>query len=138
VGNALKYNQSCLPEVVIGALDDQEPFATLFVRDNGIGIAPEYHEQIFRMFRRLHRREEFEGTGAGLTICKKIVEAHGGRIWVASVPGQGSTFYFTLPRAPDGRRSNGVQPIRRTPQPQQYRHTLLAAAEDLKAAAVEP
>jgi PAS domain S-box-containing protein len=136
VGNALKYNQSGRPEVVIGAVEDQEPFATLFVRDNGIGIAGEYHEQIFRMFRRLHRREEFEGTGAGLTICKKIVEAHGGRIWVESEPGRGSTFFFTLPRAAGGRPGAGIQAIRRTPQP--LRSTLVAAAEELRAAAAEP
>jgi light-regulated signal transduction histidine kinase (bacteriophytochrome) len=108
VGNGLKYNRSDRPHVVIGLLSPgsanghgnaTEGQVTLFVRDNGIGIAPEYHEQIFRVFRRLHRREEYEGTGAGLAICKKIVEAHGGRIWVESNLGTGSTFYATL-RAP--------------------------------------
>jgi PAS domain S-box-containing protein len=108
ISNGLKYNKSPHPEVVIGARqeeadDKQSPggnFATIYVRDNGIGIDPAYHDQIFRMFRRLHRRDEIEGTGAGLTICKRIVEAHGGRLWVESVAGQGATFYFTLPRLP--------------------------------------
>jgi PAS domain S-box-containing protein len=113
VSNALKYNPGPAPEVVIGHLpaNDGSPcgrtapgLATLFVRDNGEGISRSHHEQIFRIFRRLHRRDEVEGTGAGLAICKKIVEAHGGRIWVESEVGKGSTFLFTLPCAGSGAR----------------------------------
>ncbi|HJT75802.1 MAG TPA: ATP-binding protein, partial [Gemmataceae bacterium] len=104
VGNGLKYNTSAHPEVVIGYCPDGGPagdggrLVTLYVRDNGIGIEPRYHEQIFQMFRRLHRRDEYEGTGAGLAICRKIIEAHGGTIRVESAPGRGTTFFFTLPR----------------------------------------
>jgi PAS domain S-box-containing protein len=97
ISNALKYNKSPTPEVVIGFAD-----SAFYVRDNGEGIDPAYHKQIFRVFRRQHRRDEVEGTGAGLAIAKKVAEAHGGRIWVESQLGRGATNYFTLPPASPG------------------------------------
>ena len=97
ISNALKYNTSRRPRVEIGAAKDHD--STLYVKDNGIGIEKKYHEDIFGLFRRLHTRKEYEGTGAGLTIVRKIVESHGGRIWVESEPGVGSTFHVRLPSA---------------------------------------
>jgi PAS domain S-box-containing protein len=111
VSNGLKYNTSPRPEVVLGESPENRPgWLTLFVRDNGLGIDSQYHEQIFRIFRRLHHRDEYEGTGAGLAICKKIVEAHGGQIWVESQPGQGATFFFTLPRPAASAETVGMAP----------------------------
>jgi PAS domain S-box-containing protein len=98
ITNGLKYNQSSAPWVEVAAVPSESAgWVTLRVRDNGIGIEPEFHSKIFQIFRRLHPREEYEGTGAGLAICHKIISAHGGRIWVESQLGEGAAFFFTLP-----------------------------------------
>jgi len=110
ITNGLKFNDGPLPHVEIGCLATDPP--TLYVRDDGIGIDRKHHEEIFTIFRRLHGRKQYEGTGAGLTIVRKIVEAHGGRIWIESEPGTGSTFFFTLAPA---KEKPAAEPTTRPP-----------------------
>jgi light-regulated signal transduction histidine kinase (bacteriophytochrome) len=97
IGNAIKFCNGRRPAIHVGA--EQRAGEWVFsIRDNGIGVDPEFAEQIFGIFQRLHNRGEYEGTGIGLALCKRIVERRGGRIWVESEPGNGSTFYFTMPQ----------------------------------------
>ncbi|HYS77572.1 MAG TPA: MASE1 domain-containing protein [Candidatus Dormibacteraeota bacterium] len=98
IGNAIKFRGEAPPRVHVSALRERRRWQ-LAVRDNGIGLDPAHRERIFALFQRLHGRDRYPGSGIGLTICKKIVERHGGSIWVQSSPGMGSTFYFTLPLA---------------------------------------
>jgi PAS domain S-box-containing protein len=95
--NAVKYNESAKPVIEIKCREHERIYQ-FSVKDNGIGIAPEFHQRIFMVFQRLHTDREYPGTGLGLALCKKIVERHGGRIWVESRPKDGSTFQFTLPQ----------------------------------------
>lgn len=111
LSNAIKFCDKDHPIVEIGC-DELPKEYRFYVKDNGIGIEERYHEKVFEVFERLNRREEYEGTGAGLTIVKKVIEEHHGRVWLESRVGQGTTFYFTLPKEKEeesgfGRSSGG-------------------------------
>jgi len=105
ITNAIKYNDKALPAVRIGWQQQakRNGMVKFLVQDNGIGIESRYQEKIFGIFEKLNPREDYEGTGVGLAICKRIVEEHGGEIWVESEVGKGSAFYFTIPKVAERR-----------------------------------
>jgi light-regulated signal transduction histidine kinase (bacteriophytochrome) len=96
IGNAIKFHGPTKPEITITTLRKDGQWQ-ISVADNGIGIEPQYFERIFLIFQRLHGRSQYKGTGIGLAVCKRIVERHGGKIWVESKPNEGTVFYFTIP-----------------------------------------
>ena len=100
IGNGIKYVERKNPQVTVSAIREGDAYVVT-VEDNGIGIKTEDQERVFQIFKRLHTSEEYPGTGLGLALCRRIVERHGGRIWVESVPGQGSRFQFTLKASSD-------------------------------------
>jgi light-regulated signal transduction histidine kinase (bacteriophytochrome) len=97
ISNAIKFHGKKKPHVHLSAEENSKEWV-FTVRDNGIGIDPQYADRIFIIFQRLNSREKYAGTGIGLAMCKKIVQRHGGRIWLESKPGQGAAFFFTLPK----------------------------------------
>jgi light-regulated signal transduction histidine kinase (bacteriophytochrome) len=97
IGNALKFHSQEAPRIHLSSKETEQEWI-FSVKDNGIGLDPQYADRIFQIFQRLHRKGEYKGTGIGLSICKKIVTNLGGRIWVESQAGQGCTFYFTIPK----------------------------------------
>ncbi|MFH0893814.1 MAG: ATP-binding protein, partial [Bacteroidota bacterium] len=100
IANGMKYQaKDNPPQITITSRPAADGMVRINVADNGIGIAPEFQQSIFIMFKRLHSKNEYEGTGIGLAVCKKIIERHGGQIGVESQPGKGSTFWFTVPAA---------------------------------------
>ncbi|MDH5771427.1 MAG: ATP-binding protein, partial [Candidatus Bathyarchaeota archaeon] len=110
INNGLKFNESSTPMIHVG-FEEHYNYYIFNVKDNGIGIEEEDYENIFKLFQRLHPQDKYPGTGAGLTICKKIVESYGGRIWLESRHGLGSTFYFTIPKNVFEEGTPGSPPI---------------------------
>jgi chemotaxis family two-component system sensor kinase Cph1 len=128
VGNAVKYRSAQTPEVHISAREQGNDWI-FAVKDNGIGLDMQYADDIFGMFKRLHSSDGYEGSGVGLAVCKVIIQRYGGRIWVESEPGKGSTFLFTLPKAGEHdailrKPAVAEQSPLRAKRPQRNRHGL--------------
>ena len=130
LANALKFRGESLPKIHIGVRRQKDRWL-IYVRDNGIGIDSQFWDRIFVIFQRLHNREQYEGTGIGLAICRKIVERHGGHIWVESEPEKGSTFYFTLSPVEDDAAAILGQETAPETAKMSHRETIADRANDL-------
>jgi signal transduction histidine kinase len=108
LGNAIKFSKKDVPPIIKISVKEMENEYRFSVADNGIGMEPKHAERVFDLFGRLHTKDEYEGTGIGLAHCKKIVDLHGGRIWVESLPGKGSTFYFMISKSLNTIISNDI------------------------------
>jgi light-regulated signal transduction histidine kinase (bacteriophytochrome) len=97
IGNSIKFCEAPVPQVKISAIE-REGYWEFAVADNGIGIEPQFFERVFVIFKRLNNKQSYPGSGIGLSLCRKIVERHLGEIWIKSKPGEGTTFFFTLPK----------------------------------------
>jgi chemotaxis family two-component system sensor kinase Cph1 len=126
IDNSIKFRSKEPPRIHVGARQLSERLL-FFVRDNGIGIDPQYTGRVFAIFQRLHSRDDYPGTGIGLAICRKIIERHGGHIWVDSEPGKGATFYFTLPPVQGGQSPFTPSEV----EAQQPKDTIADRATDL-------
>ena len=106
IGNAIRYRSDESPKIHIGCAEESAEWK-FYVQDNGVGVDPRHQDRIFQVFQRLYAEHEIPGSGIGLAICKRIVERHGGRIWVESQPNEGSVFCFTLPKEESGLKASG-------------------------------
>jgi light-regulated signal transduction histidine kinase (bacteriophytochrome) len=104
IGNAIKYRSEKTPKIHISSKKEVDQYV-FSVHDNGIGISSQHLERIFTIFKRLHTKQEYEGTGIGLSIAQKIVQQHGGHIWAEATPDEGSTFYFSIPILPENHQT---------------------------------
>jgi light-regulated signal transduction histidine kinase (bacteriophytochrome) len=108
INNAIKFRKKDVAPRINISVQRKLAFWEFAIKDNGIGIEAKHSEKIFVIFQRLHTRTQYQGSGIGLSHCKKIVELHNGKIWIESVPGEGTTFYFTLPAVPVERAKPGA------------------------------